>query len=304
MNLNNKYKEENNMRKNKKIITILLVMFMILGIGVTKAVADEYLYRYKLVELDTTANIANEPIIGGKNYNLLMSIADENYVGYYADVDNNDTIDGLIFFDYVQGADTTPGFLGAGVNVTSKNREDLATYALKTVNGVDNVVVKTGDGDDRFYVIGLQNVKPASEDSTAYWYYSAYANKISDYAGLTSTAFGSGKSNTETMKALWDEEAYGAKNNRDIFTIETGDWFIPSKDEWSVLGSNLKKVAGSKDAYKSMNFPSGAKIGFSYNYWSSSIYGATYAWGTYFGLSSMYGINFNDTSYVRLASTF
>lgn len=292
------------MRKNKKIITILLVMFMILGIGVTKAVADEYLYRYKLVELDTTANVGDEPIIGGKNYNLLMSIADENYVGYYADVDNNGTIDGLIFFDYVQGADTTPGFLGAGVNVASKNREDLATYALKTVNGVDNVVVKTGEGDDRFYVIGLQNVNPASNDGSAYWYYSAYANTISDYAGLTSTAFGSGKSNTATMKALWDAETYGAKNNRDIFTIETGDWFIPSKDEWSVLGSNLKKVAGSEDAYGSMNFPSGAKIGFSYGCWSSSSYSAAGAWNASFYDSYMSDYYFNSTRCVRLASTF
>lgn len=292
------------MRKNKKIITILLVMFMILGIGVTKAVADEYLYRYKLVELDTTEDIANEPIIGGKNYNLLMSIADENYVGYYADVDNNGTIDGLIFFDYVQGADTTPGFLGTGVNVASKNREDLATYALKTVNGVDNVVVKTGDGDDRFYVIDLANRLPQSKDGSAYWYYSAYANTISDYAGLTSTAFGSGKSNTETMKALWDAETYGAKNNRDIFTIETGDWFIPSKDEWSVLGSNLKKVAGSEDAYGSMNFPSGAKIGFSYDYWSSSISSATYAWSAGFINGYMSISSFTKAHYVRLASTF
>ena len=228
----------------------------------------------------------------------------DNYVGYYADVDGDGTADGMIFFDYAFGADTTSGFLGAGVEVAAKT-SGLATYKLVG----DNMVQKVGAGDDRFYVIALSNVPADATHNSVYydWYNAAYSTKINDYATVTSTAFGTGKTNTATMKAAWNASTYGTQNNcsshSDMWSIDMGDWFVPSKGEWSVLGSELKKVAGSS-SYSSITTDAGATISFSRYYWSSSLGNSKRAWFADFDRSSFRGTNLNDIYYVRLASTF
>ena len=256
---------------------------------------------------DVNISVSGTPTLAGKHSDIVTFTYSEaftplpltdNYVGYYADVDADGTADGVIFFDYAHGADTTEGFLYAGVEVAAKTT-GLASYTL--IN--ENTVQKVGGGDDRFYVIALDDVKPASDNNTAYWYYSASSDGISDYATLTSTAFGSGKTNTATMKAKWDTEAYGTQNTRDIWSIDMGDWFVMSKDEWSVLGSNLKKVASSS-TYSSITTDAGASLVFLYYYYSSSSYTSSRAWTASFMSTSMSSCSFDTNRYVRLATTF
>lgn len=284
------------MKKQKTIKTMIFSVLMI-SLSLVTVYASSKVYKY----VDTgSENVSEQEIIEGTTYVIKDNLNNKNLVGYYADVDDNGTVDGVIFFDYTQGADTTSGFLGDGVAVSPKTT-GLASYELKTVDGHDNVVVKTSNGDDRFYVIGLQDVKPASGDYTAYWYDSAFG-KISDYSTVTSTAFGTGKTNTQTMKSKWDSSAYGSQNTGDMWSINFGDWFVPSKDEWSVLGSNLKKVATG--TYNSMTFDSGASLGFSGGYWSSSLLDANRAWNVnFFGYMNSGGM-FIIYEWVRLATTF
>lgn len=230
----------------------------------------------------------------------------DNYVGYYADVDGDGTADGMIFFDYASGAEySDSSFFDKTFDTISAKTSGLATYKLVG----HNMVQKVGAGDDRFYVIALSNVPADVTHNSNYydWYNAAYSIEINNYATINSTAFGTGKTNTATMKAAWNASTYGTQNScsshSDMWSIDMGDWFVPSKDEWSVLGSELKKVAGSS-SYSSITTDAGAAISFSDYYWSSSLDDSFLAWDAGFPDSYLDGDCLNYNFCVRLATTF
>ena len=213
--------------------------------GVKYNSIDEYLAKYKTEPIPTT----------------------ESYVGYYADINDDGTVDGVIYADLAFDANGTWSSTNSSTfsykassnlknyTISTKTYEGQTTAGTYTAKGFGekSVLVPNGEtGNDRFYVMALENFTDGT-NTTFYWYYNAHGN-MSDYATATSTAFGTGKANTLKMIEYWNAETpYGKQNTRDLWGViqnsenydivesvsDSKKWFVPSKGEWSAFGSNL-----------------------------------------------------------------
>ncbi len=226
-----------------------------------------------------------------------------SYVGKYADLDGDGTPEGIIFADLAEsksGAFGNSADWGVYSYSAASNLKDY-TISENKYNGKFGEaeiisVVNGSTGNNRFYIMALEDFTTSSY-STWSWYYSAYSAKISSYFYITSKGFGFGKSNTAVMISEWNRSAYGSQNDYDIWgAIQSkvnDDWFVPSRAEWAAFGANL----GITDSnYKSK--------GLSNTYWSSSVWDSTCAYGVGFYGGYIVGIDFNGYRYVRLAKTF
>lgn len=198
-------------------------------------------------------------------------------------------------------------------------------------------------GNDRFYVVALENV-----DTDEHKWYSAAWNdgygNMNDFdkdggddkkGTPTSTAFGSGRKNTEMMIKKGIQESYGQLDDNDIWDIlingwtqemkdkwiEDGynainslhnmnwgiirdGWFVPSKDEWNVLKGTLNGNIGNG------NYMSPYDIGLRNGVWSSSQAGKQYAWRPKFSTSGgkylieITSVLYKTYTYLRMANTF
>jgi len=104
--------------------------------------------------------------------------------------------------------------------------------------------------------------------------------------GGTSEAIGTGKANTDAIVAQSAGNADSAAKL--CYELDLGgytDWFLPSKNELSLMYTNLK-VAGMD------NFGDNP-------YWSSTEESELFAWYQYFGTGSIDNGNKNDLNYVR-----
>ena len=268
--------------------------------GVKYNSIDEYLAKYKTEPIPTT----------------------ESYVGYYADINDDGTVDGVIYADLAFDANGTWSSTNSSTfsykassnlknyTISTKTYEGQTTAGTYTAKGFGekSVLVPNGEiGNDRFYVMALENFTDGT-NTAFYWYYNAYG-KMRDYDTATSTAFGTGKANTLKMIEYWNAETpYGTQNTRDLWGViqksenydivesvnDSKKWFVPSKDEWSAFGSNLGRPSDDYDS----------KYGLSNYYWSSSHYNTHFAWGASFIDGYMYGIRVDSNDCVRLSATF
>ena len=233
-----------------------------------------------------------------------------SYVGYYADIDADGTVDGVIYAD-----------LAKGDNVEKKwNNDSNSKYTIPTVTeglkdyyisktnykanegfGTKDVISPTGTGKDRFYIMALTDIAGTTYD----WYNAAYG-QMSDYVATTSGDFGKGKSNTTTMISKWNAKAYGDQDKgsyrKDMWgqiqeKVNNG-WFVPSRAEWSAFGGELGISEDSSSEKYYGNF------GLRHWYWSSSQGSANSAWYARFSLGSMDNSDVNGNYYVRLSATF
>ena len=256
-----------------------------------------------------------------------------NYVGYYADMDDDGYVDGIIYADMITG-NTKSGRWNnddwSDYNVTKI--EDATTvkdyvvssktYEGQTTAGIYNYKPKEdaeGFGEkqvlvpatnstgtkDRFYVMALENFK-TTDYETFYWYKSAYG-KLNDIIATSEKDFGEGKAKTIKEINSWNATGYGTQDPRDLWgviqnkiekkeeggTVVDCKWFIPSKSEWSAFGEELR-ITRSNYANK----------GLSGWYWSSSLRTTYSAYGAGFNNCYMIGSNVSDCNYVRLSATF
>ena len=257
----------------------------------------EYYYEIKLEnEQVSIAREKTEGITGGSSGTIASN--SESYVGYYADVNKDGKVDGIIYADLLYGK-VNP--LGTYTMETEKITAEAAKkYKVSeedytnALGGTNKIITPDGSGADRFYVMSLSDI-----GTTDYTWYKNANGKMN--ASDTQTEFGKGKSNTTTINGKWlanDAEGYGLQDANDMWgqiqkEISDG-WFVPSKAEWSAFAGELGIPTGN---YSSR--------GLKDNYWSSS-QGSTFgAWGTFFGHGSMghYGVYFKGL-YVRLSTTF
>ena len=272
----------------------------------------EYYYEIKLEnEQVSIAREKTEGITEGVGTGTVASNS-QSYVGYYADVDGEGTVDGIIYADLVAGKKGTTTPLGT-YTIDTIAAETAKTYQVSeedyedVLGGTNKIIKGTGSGADRFYVMSLSDLNVGGY-STYNWYKSAYG-QMSDCATYTKPEFGKGKENTEKMIEKWNNGTsgiipYGAQNDRDLWkhiqnVAGTGKrWFIPSKAEWSAFGGELG-ITESNWRGK----------GLSSYYWSSSQYDTISAW--YAGFASG-GMSRGDVGnyrvvqlfYVRLSTTF
>ena len=285
--------KKKNLKEKSNIILIVLTIFMLL---------------FMLVILTGCGDNSEEAT--GSNLNQDNSQSDEEVeskVGYYADVDGDGTVDGVIFADLLVGAQ------GDGQWENEDGNYDIPTISSDSVKeyyvsqedyegsfGTKDVLTPEGEGEDRFYVMALTDVTP---DTGYCWYQSAYYidGGMSDYETYTSTDFGKGKENTEKMIEKWDESGYGEQNHNrsydDIWgaikpEVEDG-WFVPSRDEWSAFAEELGITKKNYDEF-----------GLNRYYWSSSQKDEYTAWHAIFPNGYMLGDDVTWGRSVRLCTTF
>ena len=255
----------------------------------------------------------------------------ESFVGKYADINGDGIIDGIIYIDLLAQAgqtgrwtEDTRNLFTVPSTVTSSNvRDYVVSQTAQTDTRFDNTprdVIRLATNqtgtEDRFYVMGLDNIKDSSNNDELYWYYEAYW-KMEDYASTAPNTqnVGTGRANTAAVKAKWDlgEETggYGAQNSRDLWgylpsTPKAGAnviasesdilnyrWFIPSRAELCAFAYNLEIT---DDNYTDK--------GLDNYYWSSSQEDHSNAWDLCIGAEDMFSENVDFDYHVRVSATF
>jgi len=251
----------------------------------------------------------------------------ESYVGYYADIDGDEKVDGVIYADLaVGGSGAWKGNNGSSYEY-SKVTEDLKSYYVssdsytgfgdKWTKPVLTVIDGSGT-EDRFYVMALEDFNTG----TTYRWYSNAMGKLDNTIESSVNDFGQGKTNTTTMIEEWNKGKsgkYGAQNKKDMWggiqgkTVnDSGEvikdenetdyynqgWFVPSKSEWLAFGDmTYTKMGVTTDKY--------ANYGLKGMYWSSTQHDSSYA---YYVSCSYGGISLDRVDYnycfVRLSATF
>ena len=269
-------------------------------------------------------NSVNEP--SGEEIKKSTAKAD-SYVGSFADIDKDGTVDGVIFVDLLTGSvrDTQLWYNPSGSYrlPTDVTVENVNTYYVSQASYTDShfgthevISPKTTNGKQRFYIMQLTNfTTPAKTDGTdeenypAYTIYYWYKNATGYMSPLiTSNDFGTGKENTRKMIEKWNaagtENGYAnsAQDKRDIWkhiqTKYNEGWFIPSRAEWAAFANEI----GGETPITTSNFNS--TYGLSNLYWSSSQYQDFSAWLAYFYYGYIYFDNVKWAYAIRLATTF
>ena len=211
----------------------------------------------------------------------------ESYVGYYADVDGDGTVDGIIFADLLHGKTGQWGNSNGTYTIPTIESTKVKSYKISQedytnqLGGTSKILTPSGDGNDRFYVMALTDI-------TGLYVFGCSLSG-------TTTIFGSGKTNTQTLIGKVD---LNSNLKEQIQPKVNKGWFIPSKEEWSAFGGELGITTSNYSAK-----------GLSISYWSSSQYSTPsteYAWSAHFrdryvGISTDI-ISIGD--YVRLVTTF
>lgn len=232
-----------------------------------------------------------------------------NYVGYYADVDGNGTVDGVIFADLAIGGSGTwipsgySDYESYGIySYSALHTNELKSYTISQDSysgkfGDKPVLKATDSGKDRFYVMALEDI-----GSNTYTWYNAAYRQMNDYSSTTSPDFGKGKANTAIMIEKWNNKAYGEQNThqkgyKDVWGIiqsqVNNGWFVPSRAEWAAFGGELGIARASC-----------ASLGLSYMYWSSSQSSSTNAGCIHLNNGFVFNSFVSNPFNVRLATTF
>ena len=187
--------------------------------------------------------------------------------------------------------------IGAGVATDAAGNGNIATnlppptYALRSTGPGGGLVFYTTNG-------GLQGLEAATADqSTGIAWITGGSTQTTSNSG-TSTAIGTGQSNTNAMIAQSGYTGGAAKVADDLVSGGKTDWFLPSQYELQKIYINLKSGTDENSATYT---PVGSLS--SVYYWSSSQYDSGGAWDWYFGGGS--GIDVKGTSrYVRAVRAF
>ena len=344
-------KERNSEGQIEEQIRLTYNEWQIEGRQGTLETTEEFLQRKLRTELnDNALGVEKEGegiyiiTTGGKDYTLTAasgSITSEtsvekikkstakadSYVNYFADIDKDGEVDGVIFVDLLTGSvrDTQQWGNGNGVYTlpTIVTTSNVNTYYISQESYTDSkfgthpvISPKTTSGEDRFYIMALSDfTTPAKTDGTEeenypaytsyYWYKNADNHMIPP---ITSNNFGEGKNNTRLMIAKWNaagtEEGYtdSAQEKQDIWkhvqTKYNEGWFIPSRAEWAAFANEI----GGETPISTSNYNS--TYGLSICYWSSSQGNTFNIWLAYFGTGDMVFGAVGNTLAVRLATTF
>ena len=255
----------------------------------------------------------------------------KNYIGYYADVNGDGNVDGVIYADL---AHSKSGKWGPYSNYIDNGtysyeaKDNLKEYTISENKYTEGkfgkkeiIKVKPGStGNSRFYVMALENFE--TENYKTFYYYANGADYDSSCAcwkgrmnpKITKEEFGEGKENTRLMINKWNasgtSEGYEdtTQDNQDIWKHIQNKyregWNIPSVGEWAAFADYLSNRLENPLTTSNYN----TIYGLSVYYWSSSQYSEVEAWAINFLLGAIYQKSVSNdvvtNSYVRLSSTF
>ncbi len=226
----------------------------------------------------------------------------ESYIGKYADIDADGTVDGVIFADLAfsksgRWIDDNGTYSYSAIASSDLKEYYISQISYKDDFGIHEVIspVSGTTGSERFYIMALDDF-----DNNRYsWYRNAFDNKISNFGTIASKNFGSGKQNTSNMISAWNNKTYGEQDSNDLWgkiqTQATNGWFVPSSGEWSAF----------VEAFSITNVSDYSSYKLSEYYHTSSLYSEDIAHRVYFGRPYMSeDMLFATRNYTRLANIF
>ena len=198
----------------------------------------------------------------------------DNYIGYYADIDDDGTVDGVIYADLAHAksgtwnGDSWSNYSYSAITSGLKEYKITGEHTESNSFGTKPVIAPVDKNDtrtERFYVMALQDVNPGTRYC---WYDAAYddGGKLDKTVATNYNDFGDGRENTEYVMNKWTNSLWGAQNDGSyadmwgaIQTEVNNGWFVASKAEWSAFGDAFKITSSNYSNY-----------GLRYYYWSSS----------------------------------
>jgi len=169
------------------------------------------------------------------------------------------------------------------------------SLASAVSNSVEIPPLAIGDlyqGGRIFYLDGNGGglIAAPSDQSSATW------GCTGDSIGGTSSAVGTGATNTTAIVSGCSETAIAARICADLTLGGYDDWFLPSKDELNLM---FEKIGNGPDA------PLGNIGGFAgYYYWSSTDGGSNGAWSQHFSSGNQINVIKGATFNVRAVRAF
>ena len=257
------------------------------GQEISKTMSAEGTYYLHVLTIDKAGN-ATETVSDAITVKTAGIPESESYVGYYADVDGNGSVDGIIYADL---AFTKSGEWGNSFGTYSYTKKsNLKKYKVEgsyTANGLGSKgIVKPngGSGNERFYVMALSDV-----DTSTHQFWGGSTSTV------TSLDFGTGESNTAAMRSKSGSSSYlwglsAVKNGR--WNGSSG-WYVPSRCELVAFGDAFDITKWNYDDY-----------GLSRYYWSSSQDDTNTACYADFNDGYMHSGSNYGNYYVRLGTTF
>ena len=266
-------------------LIITIIILLILAIVTIAAISKSNIIKYaqnaqtdykKATDNENTTLTRYEDDIQSSSKDFISK--EKNYIGYYADVDGDGTVDGIIYADLAHSASgkwynlTDGAFSYEAIENTKEYYISQTNYNGNNANGFgfgthDVISVVSGTtGEDRFYVMALENLNKGIKK---YSWCNNYGNLS---ATLTSTDFGKGQTNTNNIMNILvtekkAESPYILRDDSDaiwanISEETTMGWFIPSLGEMNAFLYNLEI---SKENSKNKG------LGEDY-FWTSSIF--------------------------------
>ena len=265
----------------------------------------------------TTITTSVEPQFNQADETAIKKVK-PSFVGYYADIEEDGIVDGIIYADLLVGK-TTDGNSYTIPTISNAKEYHVSQEEYNGPFGTHAVLSPSSStGAERFYIMALTDADGSSSETNYCWYAAA-----GQYGGsgvpesLTSSDFGSGRDNTENVLEAWLNEEYGSQNastvnKNDIweevqYKVQDG-WFVPSQQEWEAFIRELD--ISLEDSYNYGLSYYEDNLSYTYVYWSSSQTSETSAVvagfidpedpeNTYYEW-----VDFIDQSYLRLSNTF
>ena len=269
---------------------------------------EDYLYGEK------GGNNTGDNTTGSEGATWTSFTTAQSAIGYYGDLDGDGKPEGVIYADLAFGGNGTWGTTDGTYGYDREDGDMFRPYWISPnvydgPFGKKEIVTPKDPNSDggvttgefRFYMMALNDI----DENEYEWYDKAYSG-ISNTAVVTSTDFGTGKTNTTTMMEKWENKEFGNKNTGSspdlwgqIKTQVANGWFVPSRDEWSAFADALGVSAdrSSPKYYENLKL--------SMHYWSSSQQGARNAWNANLDvgyMECMSDVNWNRN--VRLSIFF
>ena len=257
---------------------------------------------------DNNSTSNNTTGSGGATWTLFTTV--QSGVGYYGDLDGDGKPEGIIYADLAFDGKGTWGTTD-GTYVYYRPADDLFRGYWVSQNVYDGPFGKKemvtpkdpnggiNTGEFRFYMMALQDIDGKKDGDTYCWYNQAFHDSKAEL--VTSTDFGEGKTNTDTMISNWDYKIFGDQNTGSkpdlwgqIKTQAANGWFVPSRGEWAAFADVFSVSISTRD-----------KMGLSAEYWTSSQKDKRNAWDARASVGHMgyFGVQVSSF-HVRMSKIF
>ncbi len=292
------------------LVITVIVLIILAGVGLSFVLGDNGILKRAQDSSGAYKNKAGEE---SNALAIMNSYLETKYVGYYADIDGDGTVDGVIYADLAVGGSYYEWPIGYDIKPETTG---LKNYTVSSTQydgpfGKKEVLTpeKGSTGKDRFYVMALQDIDGKQNGDTYCWYAQAYSDSRTDK--VTSQDFGTGKTNTATIMEKWKTKAWGEQNTGSkpdlwgqIQTQVANGWFVPSLDEWGAFVNELgvSAYSSSQNYYENLGLSKDI-------YWTSSQMYYTSAWSYSGRYEGVYGFGsggerYTNDYHVRLSTTF